>query len=133
VKSNPANQELIVKSKFGPVVIFAPVLFFVFSAFMLPQNSPASKAKPVQTEQEEALEQSHHTMAAIYREMAAIAESDSASMRELKRGDLKRQYERLAENEEKAAAAHAQLATFMSQAAPATQQRNVIQDSAYRK
>ena len=29
------------KSNLGRIVIFAPVLFFVFSAFMLPQKSPA--------------------------------------------------------------------------------------------
>jgi hypothetical protein len=127
-----------VKSKFGLIITFTPVLFFVFSAFMLSQNPPATKAKPVQTEavpfnqyltsQEAALEQSHHTMAVIYREMAVANESDSVSVR-----DLKRHYERLAENEEKAAAAHAQLATLISEAAPATQRRNVLQDSAYRK
>jgi hypothetical protein len=138
LKSNLRNQETIMKSKFGGLVIFTPVLFFVFTAFMLSQKSPASKAKPVQTEavslnqdltsQEAALQQSHHTMAVIYREMAVANESDSASVR-----DLKRHYERLAENEEKAAAAHARLATFISQAAPATQRRSVIQDSAYRK
>ena len=116
------------KSKFGLIAIFTPVLFFVFSAFMLPQNSPAGKAEPVQSEQEEALHQSHHTMALIYRQMAVANESDSASMR-----DLKRQYERLAESEEKAAAAHERLATFTSKTAPAPQRRNVIQDSAYRK
>jgi len=116
------------KSKFGRIVIFTSVLFFVMSAFMLSQNSPVNIAKSVQSEQEETLEQSHHTMAVIYREMAVANESDSASVR-----DLKRHYERLAENEEKAAAAHAQLATFISQAALATQRRSVIQDSAYRK
>ena len=83
--------------------LIAPVLFFVFSAFMLPQKSPAGRTEPVQTEaalrnrdltsQEEVLQQSHHTMAVIYREMAVATESDSASVR-----DLKHHYERLAEN-----------------------------------
>jgi len=121
------------KSNLGRIVIFAPVLFFVFSAFMLPQKSPAGRTEPMAlnrylTSQEEVLQQSHHTMAVIYREMAVANESDSASVR-----DLKRHYERLAENEEKASAAHAQLATSISQAAPTTQRRTVLQDSAYRK
>jgi hypothetical protein len=126
------------KSNLGRIVIFAPVLFFVFSAFMLPQKSPAGRTEPVRAEpmalnryltsQEEVLQQSHHTMAVIFREMAVANESDSASVR-----DLKRHYERLAENEEKASAAHAQLATSISQAAPTTQRRTVLQDSAYRK
>jgi len=138
LRSNLANQEIIMKSSLGRIVIVAPVLFFVFSAFMLPQKSPAGRTEPVQTEaalrnrdltsQEEVLQQSHHTMAVIYREMAVANESDSASVR-----DLKHHYERLAENEENAAAAHAQLATFISQAATSTQRRTVLQDSAYRK
>lgn len=104
------------KSKFGRIVIFTPILFFVFSAFMLSQNPPVNQPKPVQTgaeslnkeliAQEEALAQSHRGMAAIYREMAVPAESDAAPIR-----DLKRQYARLAENEEKAALAAQKLAT----------------------
>jgi len=34
------------KSEFGRVVVFTPVLFFVFSAFMLPQNPPVNQPKP---------------------------------------------------------------------------------------
>ena len=48
---------------------------------------------------EEAWEESCRHIAAIYREMAVISEADSTVVRE-----LKRQYERLAEHEEKAAA-----------------------------
>jgi prephenate dehydratase len=57
---------------------------------------------------EEAWEQSCRHIAAIYREMAVISEADSTVVRE-----LKRQYERLAEHEEKAAAAAAErIATY---------------------
>jgi methyl-accepting chemotaxis protein len=85
--------------------------------------------------QELEIEQSHHRVAAIYREMAAPAESDSASTRE-----TKRQYERLAENEEKAAATakklaarYARLAAVMHDAPDATKSRSLWSDSAYRR
>jgi DNA-binding transcriptional regulator YbjK len=83
----------------------------------------------------QAWEQSHRSNAAIYREMAVSAESDSDSTRE-----LKRQYARLAENEETAALAveklaanHAKLAALIHQSSDLTKQKNVFGDSAYRK
>ena len=85
--------------------------------------------------QELELEQSFHRVAAIYREMAAPAESDSASTRE-----TKRQYERLAENEEKAAATakklaarYTSLAAVIHAAPDATRTRSMWSDSAYRR
>jgi hypothetical protein len=130
------------KSEISRAIIFTPVLFFVFSAFMLSQKPPVSQPDTTPERvnrdlisEEQALEQSRRSIAAIYREMAVPRESDSAQVRE-----QKHQYERLAENEEKAALAakklvayHARLAALLSQAAPAAQHRNVTEDSAYRK
>jgi hypothetical protein len=85
--------------------------------------------------QEEALEQSCRRIVAIYREMAATSESDSASVRE-----LKRQYAHLAENEEKAAlaakkmAAHyTKLANLIELSPDFTKTRSLLGDSAYRR
>jgi hypothetical protein len=74
-------------------------------------------------------------MATIHRAMAAPSESDSASARE-----TKRQYARLAENEEKAAAAaeklaayHLRLAATIHNSSEAPEHRSVSGDAAYRK
>jgi hypothetical protein len=81
------------------------------------------------------LEQSCRRIVAIYREMAAPSESDSASVRE-----LKSKYERLADNEEKAALAaqrmathYSRLAVLIQQSPDATKTRSLLGDSAYRR
>jgi hypothetical protein len=101
---------------------------------MLTQSEAASLVKDLAL-QEEALEQSCRRIVAIYREMAAASESDSASVRE-----LKRQYEHLAENEEKAAlvakkmATHyARLAMLIEHSPDFTKTRSLLGDSAYRR
>jgi len=85
---------------------------------------------------EEAWEQSCRRVAAIYREISALSESDSTAVRE-----LKRQYERLADNEERSAATaaeriamyRARLAALLHTSADAPKRHYVFGDSAYRK
>jgi hypothetical protein len=84
---------------------------------------------------EEAWEQSCRRIAAIYREMAVPVEADSAALRE-----LKHHYERLAEDEERAAATaaermaayHAKLTALIRRSPDPPKHAN-LGDSAYRR
>jgi prephenate dehydratase len=85
--------------------------------------------------EEEALEQSSHRIAVIYREMAVPSESDLASARE-----LKSHYQRLAEEEERAAsvakrmaAYHARLAALVQSPQDATKTKSLLADQGYRR
>jgi prephenate dehydratase len=99
------------KLKFHKTMLFAAFLFA--TPRLMVAQAPPTVSTLTQSEaeslikdlasHEEAWEQSCRRIAAIYREMAALSESDSAAVRE-----LKRQYQRLAESEEQAAAAAAE-------------------------
>jgi hypothetical protein len=132
------------KLQFPKAILFSTLLF-ACPSLMLAQEPPNSEPKLTQGEaesllkelasQEEALEQSCHRSALIYREMAVSSESDSASTRQ-----LKHQYEQLAENQERAASAakriasyHARLAVLIRQSSDSAKTRNILGDSAYRR
>jgi len=98
--------------------ILCSAFLFACPRLVLAQERPMNVSTLTQSEaesplkdlasHEEAWEQSCRHIAAIYREMAVISEADSTAVRK-----LKRQYERLAEHEEKAAAAAAErIATY---------------------
>jgi hypothetical protein len=125
--------------------LFLSALLVACPGLMVAQDPLASEPKLTQSEaeflvmdlasQEEALEQSCHRIAAIYREMAVPAESDSSSLRQ-----LKHQYEHLAENEDRAASAAKRMATHYGRLAAlihnspdATKSRSLLGDSAYRR
>jgi hypothetical protein len=106
-------------------------------------SAGAPKAAPTAAEslvkdlasQARAWEQSCRQLAAIYREMAVPSESDSPSARE-----LKLQYQRLAENQDRAAAAAGKMASYHTQLAGLTERppvapspRNVYADSAFKR
>ena len=128
-----------------PRAILLSALLIVSPGFLVaqeqlnsePKLSP-SEAKALVKElasQEQELEQSCRHIASIYREMAAPSPSDSPSTRE-----LKRQYERLAENEDRAAAAakklaayYAGLAALLRDSPEVTKTRYLYGDSAYRR
>lgn len=131
------------KLQFHKTILFSACLL-ACPSLMISQERPGSQPKPAQSEaeslnkvltsQEEDLEQAHHRIAAIYREMAVISESDSASLRE-----LKLQYARLAKEEESAALAaktmaayHTQLAAFLSRSAELTKHER-YDDAAFRR
>ena len=90
-----ATVIITASAAFGQQGVFAP---------MPPQSEAASTIKDL-TSHEQAWAQSCRQMAAIYREMAVAAESDTPQVSE-----MKRQYERLAESAEKAAGAAEKLA-----------------------
>jgi methyl-accepting chemotaxis protein len=132
------------KLQFHRAILFSTLLFACpwlalsqqpsSSEPMLTQSEAASLVKGLAL-QEEDLEQSCHRIVAIYREMAVTAESDSASVRQ-----LKRQYEHLAENEEKAALAakkmathYARLASLIEHSPDYTKTRSLLGDQAYRR
>jgi hypothetical protein len=107
-------------------MLFTAFLFTCPRLMFSQQPVGQSKSAPNQAESstkelkspEEALEQLYRRVAAIHREMAVIKDSDPEPVR-----DLKRQYARIAEQEEQAAvaakamaASHAQLAAWISQA-----------------
>jgi translation elongation factor EF-Ts len=125
--------------------ILLSALLIACPGLMVAQEPSAGEPKLTQSEaeslvrdlasQEEALEQSCLHIAAIYHEMAVSAESDSPSVRE-----LKRHYERLAENEERSASAakkmaihYGRLASLIHNSPDATKTRNLLSDSAYRR
>lgn len=131
------------KLKFHKMML-SPAFVVAGPRLLLSQEPPVSQPKPAQTQAqsatkglsspEEALEQLSRRIAAIYREMAVISESDPVPVRE-----LKRQYGRLAEHEESAALAakmmatyHAQLVALIRQSADVTK-RVKFGDPAYRK
>ena len=128
-----------------PKTILLAALLFACPMLMVSEEPFTSEPKLSQSEaeslvknlaaQEEELEQSCRRIAATYREMAAPSPSDTASMRE-----LKRHYERLADNEERAAAAakrmatyHVRLAVLISHSSDVTKTRNLLGDAAYRR
>jgi hypothetical protein len=75
------NQELHVKLQFHKTILFSACLL-ACPSLMISQERPGSQPKPAQSEaeslnkvltsQEEDLEQAHHRIAAIYREMAVV-------------------------------------------------------------
>jgi len=117
------------------------MLFLAFlltgAGLMLAQEQPGIPGQPIHGEAEPAvkapgspqqeLEQLYHRIAAIYREMAVISQSDPGPIR-----DLKRQYAQLAEAEDRAASYHAQLDALVRQAAAKPKQVN-YGDSAFRR
>jgi prephenate dehydratase len=112
IRNKSSNQEINMKLQFQRTMLLSTLLFAA-PRLVLSQERPISVSTLTQSEaeslikdlasHEEAWEQTCRNLAAIYREMAALSESDSAAVRE-----LKRQYERLAESEERAAATAAE-------------------------
>jgi prephenate dehydratase len=131
--------------QFHRIVLFSTLLLAT-PGIMRSQDRPISVPTLTQSEaesllkdlasHEEAWEQSCRHIAAIYREMAVISEADSTAVRE-----LKRQYERLAEHEEKAAAMavekiatyRARLSVPMHYSQDVAKPHYVSGDAAYRK
>jgi septal ring factor EnvC (AmiA/AmiB activator) len=128
------------KLQFHKTLLLSAFLF-ACPRLILSRDQPISEPKPAQSEaeslvkelasHEQAVQQSCRRIAAIYREMAVPSESDSAAVRK-----LKRQYERFAENEEKAAATaqrmaayHARLAALMHRSPDVTKNSSLLLDS----
>jgi len=126
-------------------ILFSAFLF-ACPRLMVSQQAPASEPKVAPSEAEslvndlasqvQALEQSCRQIAAVFREMSVPSESDSAATRE-----SKLHYQRLAENEERAAAAasrllatyHSRLAALTRNSSDTSKPRNVLADSAFRR
>jgi hypothetical protein len=131
------------RRRFQKTMLFSGFLFAPTS-LMLAQGPISNPPTPIQAagtsassrfaSPEEVLEQLCHRMAAIYRDMAALSDSDSAAVH-----DLKLQYGRLAQEEESAAVAaramaayHAQRVASISRPGKVTKHEN-YGDAAFRR